>query len=212
MKILVVGASKGTGAECVKAALAAGHEVTAFARTPTKLTLEDAKLNKVAGDFHDADSVKKAVPGHDAVIVTASVSSLSDFKRVPDYFSRGTRFCIDAMKASGVKRLVVLSAQGSGESRAGMNPVIRFIMVDGILKRAFADHDVQERATRESGLAWIVARPSRLTDGPAKNQYVRESNPEAKVPSSISRADVAAFMVEACGSSTLVDKAWSLGG
>lgn len=64
----------------------------------------------MAGDFHDADSVDATVPGHDAVIITASVSALSELKRTPDYFSRGTQYCIDAMKKHGVKRLVVLSA------------------------------------------------------------------------------------------------------
>ena len=116
MKILVLGASKGTGALCVKSALAKGHTVSAFARTPAKLTLTDPKLTKVTGDFHDAASVRAAVAGHDAVIICASVGSLSDFKAKPDYFSRGTKFTIDAMKEHGVKRLVVLSAQGAGDS------------------------------------------------------------------------------------------------
>jgi uncharacterized protein YbjT (DUF2867 family) len=44
MKILVLGASGGTGALSVKAALAAGHAVTAFARTPSKLDLTNPQL------------------------------------------------------------------------------------------------------------------------------------------------------------------------
>ena len=88
MKILVLGASQGTGALCVKSALAKGHTVSAFARTPAKLALTDPKLTKVTGDFHDAASVRAAVTGHDAVIICVSATSLSGFKAKPDYFSR----------------------------------------------------------------------------------------------------------------------------
>jgi len=212
MNILVVGASKGTGALCVSSALAKGHAVTAFARTPSNLALTHERLVKLKGDFHDPGSVRAAVPGHDAVIVTASISSLSELKTTPDYFSRGTRLCIDAMKASNVRRLVVLSAQGAGDSRATANWLLRTFVIGGVLKRAFADHDVQEQLTRGSGLAWVIARPTRLTNGPARGRYVRSADPAGHVPSSISRADVADFLVEACETQTLVDRAWLLGG
>src|SRR5690348_4008117 len=116
MNVLVLGASQGTGALCVKAALAKGHAVTAFARTPSKLDVTHPQLTKVAGDFHDAASVHAAVKGkgqgHDAVIICASSTTLKGFQEKPDYFSRGTKFAIDAMKEHGVRRLVALSANG----------------------------------------------------------------------------------------------------
>lgn len=211
MKIIVIGASRGTGALCVSSALAKGHEVTACARTPSKLTLEHPKLTKKAGDFLDRASMHAAIAGQDAVIITASVSKLSDFKTTPDYFSRGTQYCIDAMKDHGVKRLVVLSAAGSGESRVTANWFVRTLMVDGILKRAFVDHDIQERLALASGLEVVIARPTRLTDGPAKGLYSKTAA-LVPVPSSISRADVADFMVDACTDNTFVGKAVLLGG
>ena len=212
MKILVVGASKGTGALCVKSALARGHSVSAFARTPSKLDVTHERLTKVTGDFHDAASVNAAVPGHDAVIVTASISSLSELKSKPDYFSRGTKLCIDAMKEHGVKRLVLLSAHGAGDSIAASGWFLRTFVVGMILKRAFADHDVQEQLAKDSGLEFVIARPTRLTDGPAKGTYARVVDATAAVPSSISRADVADFMVEACSADDYVWKAVGLGG
>ncbi len=152
------------------------------------------------------------MPGHDAVIITASVSSLSELKAIPDYFSRGTRYCIDAMKASGVKRLIVLSALGAGDSKPHAGWFLRTVVINGILKRAFQDHDVQERLTEESKLEWTIARPGRLTNGPAKGRVVRADTPDAKVPSSISRADVADFMVDACTARDTIGKTFSLGG
>jgi uncharacterized protein YbjT (DUF2867 family) len=211
MKILVIGASQGTGALCVKAALAKGHSVTAFSRTPSKLDVTHPALTKVAGDFHDAAAVLRGVAGHDAVIICASPTSLSGIKETPDYFSRGTKYCIDAMKEHGVKRLVVLTAHGVGESKPAASWFQRTFLIERLLKRFFRDHDVQERMTQESGLDFVIARPTRLTNGKAKGQYVRTAE-LISVPGSISRADVADFMVEACESSTWVGKGVQLGG
>ena len=211
MKILVLGASQGTGALCVKKALDLGHDVTAFARSPQRLSLEHERLTRTVGDIHDAASVSAAVAGHDAVIITASVGSLSTFKAKPDYFSLGTIHAITAMKAHGVRRLVVLSAFGAGESRALAGFLLRTLMIDGFLKLPFVDHEVQERVTRESGLDFVIARPGRLTNGAARGTFVKTAKIE-KVPSSISRADLAAFLVESCESRAFVGQAVQLGG
>lgn len=211
MKILVVGASQGTGALCVKQALERGHAVTAFARKPERLVLEHSKLARLAGDFHDAPAVSRAVKGHDAVVVTASSSSLRGFKEKPDYFSRGTRHVIEAMKANALRRLVVLSAFYVGESRRLAIALVRLLMVDGLLRAAFADHEIQEKLVRESGLDWVIARPTRLTNGPARGRYVKTARVE-KVPSAISRADVAAFLVDSCERSEFLGQAVHLGG
>ncbi len=211
MNILVLGASQGVGALCVRAALAKGHTVTAFARTPSKLNLSHPQLRKVTGDFHNAASVRAAVQGQDAVIICVSSTTIKGFKEKPDYFSQGTRFCITAMKESGVKRLVVLSALGVGDSYPAASWFQRTFMIGMLLKYAFLDHDVQERLVRESGLDYVIARPTRLTDGPAKGKYVRKAEP-VPVPGTISRADVANFLVDSCTAPTFVGKAVGIGG
>jgi uncharacterized protein YbjT (DUF2867 family) len=211
MRILVLGASQGTGALAVRTALDKGHSATAFARSPDKLKLEHPQLRRVRGDFHDAASVQAAVPGHDAVIVTVSATSLGAFKQNPRYFSQGTAYTIDAMKKAGVKRLVILSALGTGPSRALIHPVVRWLAVDWLLKAPFADHAVQEGQAQSSGLEWVVARPGRLTDGSARHKYKKTTAIEP-VPSSISRADVADFLVAACVEPTWVGQAVQVGG
>jgi uncharacterized protein YbjT (DUF2867 family) len=211
MRILVLGASQGTGALAVRDALDKGHHVTAFARSPQKLALEHPQLKKMQGDFHQAASVDAAVPGHDAVIITASATNLGAFKDNPRYFSQGTAYTIDAMKKANVKRLVILSALGTGPTRALVNPVIRLLAVDWLLKAAFADHEVQEQQARQSGLEWVVARPGRLTNGPARRRYKKTTAIEP-VPSSISRADVADFLVDACTAPNWIGSAVQIGG
>src|SRR5450432_3333434 len=114
MKILVIGASKGTGALTVKAALARDHDVTAFSRSA--IELEHGRLTKRQGDFHDHASVAGAVPGHDAVVITA-------------------------MTANGVKRLIVLSALGVGESRVLAGFILARILIAHVLKGPYQDHE-----------------------------------------------------------------------
>jgi uncharacterized protein YbjT (DUF2867 family) len=211
VKISILGASQGTGAEAVRVALDRNHDVTAFARTPSKLGLAHPKLTKLAGDFHQRESVDAAVRGQDAVIVTASSSSLKGFKENPTYFSKGTAFAIEAMKAHGVRRLVVLSALGVGDSRKIAGFVVNKLFVPYLLKGPYEDHERQEKQVRESGLEWIIARPGRLTNGPARHKYVKKTAIEP-LPRSISRADVADFLVSAAELDTWVGHAVQLGG
>ncbi len=211
LRILVIGASQGTGALAVKEALARGHQVTAFARSPGKLDAESPNLTRVAGDFHDPAALEKAVPGHGAVIVTASAGKLSKFRELPDYFSRGTALTIAAMKRHDVRRLVVLSALGAGDSRPLLSWPLRKLMLGWILKIPYADHDRQEAMARESGLEWVIARPTRLTDGAARRRYVATRELK-KVPGAISRADVASFLVDAAEKPDWLNSAVQLGG
>ncbi len=67
-----------------------------------------------------------------------------------------------------------------------------------INNRVYSDHDQQEENIRHSGLAWTVVRAKSLTDGPATG-YVAASSPRelpSNARSSISRTDVASFMLD----------------
>ncbi|HTA93289.1 MAG TPA: SDR family oxidoreductase [Polyangiaceae bacterium] len=211
MKILIIGASQGTGALAAQNALDRGHAVTAFARSPERLTVQNPQLTLLKGDFHQAQSVSDAMRGHDAVIVTASATSLKAFKENPNYFSQGTAYVIEAMKTHGVKRLVILSAFGVGESRKNAGFVLDKLVISFLLKAPFLDHERQEQLVKASGLDWVIARPGRLTNGPANKRYHKETSLKP-VPSSISRADVADFLVEATLVDTWLGHAVQIGG
>jgi uncharacterized protein YbjT (DUF2867 family) len=210
MRVLILGGSRGTGALACRLLLERGHDVTVFARSPQKLVLDHPKLTRRVGDFHDEASVSEAVPGHDAVNITAMAANLRAFKGEPLYFSKGTSYAIAAMKRANVERLVVLSAFGAGESRRAAGFVFKVLMTL-MLEAVYADHDRQEALVRDSGLDWVIARPTRLTDGPARKQYQKKPTIEP-VPSAVSRADVADFLVEATTTDTWLRQCVQLGG
>jgi len=211
MRILVIGGTRGVGRFVISEGLARGHQVTAMSRKPDKLEVQHPQLTKVKGDFHDQASVAAAVTGHDAVIITAGPPTLKGFKEDPTFFSRGTGFVIGAMKAKGIKRLAILSAFGTGETRQLAPFLLRKLLFDLLLKLPMADHEREEALVRKSGLEWVIARPTGLTNKPGNKTYKATSD-LVRVPNSIARADVADFLVTAVEGSQWVGKAVQLGG
>ena len=118
---------------------------------------------------------------------------------------------INALKRHQVPRLVVLSALGTGESRVLSSWFIRTVLLDGLLKLPSQDHERKEALTRASELERVIARPGRLTNGPARGRYVKRAE-ISPVPGSISRADVADFLVTAADADDCVGKAVQIGG
>ena len=109
--------------------------------------------------------------------------------------SEGTRALVAAMKGGGVERLVCITGMGAGDS-AGHGGFIydRFIR-PVILRTIYDDKNRQESIIRGSGLDWIIVRPSVLTDKPAAGHVRAIVDLQGFHGGSISRADVANFVV-----------------
>ena len=194
--LLVIGASRGIGLETVKQALAAGHRVRAFARGAASIPIEAPALEKIAGDALDKAGVTAAVSGADAVIQSLGApKSLQSLLSGTTLFSQATRILIDAMRASGVRRLVTVTGLGAGDSRGHGSFLYDALLFPLILKRVYDDKDVQEQMIRASGLEWTIARPGLLTGGPATGKARALTDPRDWRAGSISRADVALFLV-----------------
>lgn len=194
-EIVVVGASRGIGLETVKAALAAGHRVRAFARSASSIPISDERLVKIAGDALDRASVEKAVAGADGIIQTLGVSVGKELITGTRLFSSSTRVLVDAMTAAGVKRLVAVTGIGAGDSRGRGGLLYDSLLFPLLLKRVYDDKDVQERMIRSSGLDWTIARPGILVDTPVRGTVQALTDPAAWRASPVARADVAAFLV-----------------
>lgn len=205
MKIVVFGASGRTGKNIVEQALNGGHEVTVFIHK-TRAPEPPGRLRTVEGDVLKADDVEKAVAGQDAVL-----SALGRGRSFGPLTSQGTKNIVDAMKRAGVRRLIVESAFGAGDSAKEISFLDRLFVRGLLLRGAFKDKDVMEEYLETSGLEWTIVRPSRLTDGPKLGGYRVGEHIPLNIASGISRADVADFMLKQVEAQDFVRKKPSIG-
>jgi len=202
MKIAVFGATGGTGNEVVKQALTAGHEVTAFVRDASRPTIQNEQLRIVTGDVFDPASVAQAVQGQDTVV--CALGAGQDLKKTT-VRTTGTENIIYGMQTHGVKRLMVVTAMGVGESWDDLSMLNKFFFAV-LLKSSRVDHEAQEAAVKESGLDWTIIRPSGLTDEPRTGVYDVGERIPAK-SSKIARADIADLILKELEQNKLIGKA-----
>jgi putative NADH-flavin reductase len=196
-KVLIIGASRGLGLETVRVALRAGHNVRALARSAASIPIKDASLEKVSGDALDREKVRTAVQGIDAVVQTLGVRfSPRVVVGGTRLFSDSARVLVDAMTISAVKRLIAVTGLGAGDSRGHGGLLYDMLVFPLLLKRVYDDKDVQELIIRASSLDWTIVRPGLLTNGPATGQYRVLTRSQDWHAGSISRADVADFLVQ----------------
>jgi hypothetical protein len=169
MKVLVIGATGGSGRAAVQHLLEAGHQVTAFTRSG-QLAIEHPALRVLRGDAMDEHDVSRAVRGQDAVVVTLGISEnplrvrLFGAARTPGAVrSQGTRNVMRAMHEHGVRRLVVQTTYGVGATRDKLGFVDRMFF-KLLLKPQIDDTEVQNTEVSLSELDWVLAQPVHLTD------------------------------------------------
>lgn len=204
MKLLIFGATGGTGRHLIQQALRQGHEVTAFVRDPSKLNIPQLKV--LQGDVMDYASVEQAVSGHDAVLSALGAPA----NKTGTIRSAGTLHIIRAMEKIGVRRFICQTSLGYGDSKEVLNRTpfyFKYLIVPFLLKKGFADHALQEEHIRKSRLDWVIVRPSNLTDSDFTGKY-RHGFPatDDKIKVIISRADVADFMLKQLSDNTYLHK------
>jgi len=193
MKLVVLGATGGTGLELVRQALEHSHSVTTLVRSPDQLRAFRDRITVKQGDLLNRAELERVIEGHDAV--------LSGFgPRVP--VSKADAHLLEqfavaltsAMVHVGVRRVVVES--------------VAFLFRDSIVPPAYllgrlffartvADASAMELVFGESDLDWTMVRPPELTDKPYTGKYrVREGH-LPRFGLKISRADVADYMIKA---------------
>ncbi|MCV2490597.1 SDR family oxidoreductase [Geodermatophilus sp. YIM 151500] len=212
MKVLVVGATGGSGRATVESLVENGHEVTAFARRAADFP---AGVRTVIGDATVAADVDRAVRGQDAVVVALGIREdalrvrLRGSSGTPlDVRSRGTATVVDAMRAHGVRRLVVQSSYGVGGTRSRLPVSIRIVFAL-LLRPQIADHERQERIVRASGLDWVLVQPVTLTDG---EEPATVSVDGAVERWRVSRRAVGAVLAKAAGEAAPVGRTLAVSG
>lgn len=194
MKIIVFGATGGVGQHAVRRAAEAGHQVTAFVRSPDKLELPAGVLGDTVivrqGDAFDGAAVSAAIEGHDAVIF--ALASSRALKK-SDELERMAQNIASGMSDGGVSRIVYCASAGVDGELAGVVGKA----VAWVLRNALADHRCALDLFDAAGRNLTIARPTTLSNGDFIADYVEtfEGMPRAARP--IPRASVADFLVKA---------------
>jgi putative NADH-flavin reductase len=189
MRLFVIGANGKTGSELVNLALTRGHEVTAFVRSPQKVS-PAGSLTIVRGDPRQPETIAAALPGHDAVL-SAIGPHPREALRPSTLLTDCARATVQAMIASGVDRLAIVSAAVLFPEKG-----LYFAFFRWLTKHHARDLRTMENVVQASGLAWTIARPPRLTQTPDLSfRALRDALPPGS--RAMSFRSVAAFMLDA---------------
>jgi len=192
-KILIIGATGGTGRQLVLQALERGYLVTALARDPSKLGIEHTNLKIQQGDVLDYAAVESAVKGQEAVVSALGHKRYLGPSRI---LSEGTKNIIRAMEAEGVRRFVCQTSLGIGDSAGFLGIYYTFLVIPLVVPFYFWDKTRQERLIAESKLDWVIVRPGQLTNGEKRGRYRHGSNVGNYIWTvRVSRSDTADFIL-----------------
>lgn len=192
MKLTIFGANGRTGAQLLQQSLDRGDEVTAIVRRPTDL---DARATvRVVPDFSETAALAAAIEQSDAVLSAIGPRS----RRDAPVAAPATRRIL----AAAPRRLVVISAAPVGSPPFDDSFISRRIaipMVSRVLRPVYDDLREMEAALAASKVVWTAFRPPMLTNGTATGRY--QTRIGGSVPRSfrVSRADLAAAMLDSLG-------------
>lgn len=192
-RILLIGATGLTGQHILRRAESQGLRVRALARRPSNLPAELIAAHEVMqGDVLDLAALTNAMTGVDVVI---SVLGTPLTLKPVSLLSIGTTNLIQAMQTSGVKRLLCVTGMGAGDSRGHGGFVYDHLILPTLLRSIYADKDRQEQIVARSDLDWVLVRPARLVNSPPTQRYREITQFGDEQMHTISRMDVAHFLV-----------------
>jgi putative NADH-flavin reductase len=209
MRLTIFAATGGIGGQILEQALAAGHDVTAVVRNPGNLpgNLNGTRVVRTDLAGPEPGALETAVAGADAVLSGLGPRALTK----AGVAEQGTRAILRAMQATGVRRILVVSAapistvpspsrpdpprHDPGEGFLMRNLLTPFART--VMRERYADLALMEDVLRASRLEWTIFRPPRLTNGPLTGKYRTAFGQNLRGGALISRADVASAMLAA---------------
>jgi putative NADH-flavin reductase len=208
--VLLLGATGRTGRHVLSYALDKGFLVKALVRDPEKVPVTSDRLELIAGTPVNLEDVRKAIAGCDSVISTLNNPRKTESLwarpvNPPDLMTGCMRNALTAMKEKGIRRIIVQTGAGAGDSFASMPLFMKALIRFTGLRYVYADHDGQEKVLKESGLDWTIVRPVGLTD----KEEIRELavGSSGKHSPFVSRKAVARFLVDCLESSDYIRQA-----
>lgn len=191
---MILGASGKTGKHVVEQALRKGYSVTSVVRKPDLFALKHPRLKLVKADVINPSAYIDQAEQCSAVI--SCLGTGTKLTRTTIY-SEGLQAITTVMSHLGIRRLICLSAGGleSNKEMGILMNVVTKVVLQRILKNVYADMRVMEHMLETAPFEWTIIRPARLTDGKSKGHYRTAINDHISKPRTISRADVAQYLL-----------------
>jgi putative NADH-flavin reductase len=192
-KILVFGASGGTGKQFVEQALQAGYSITAVIRNPDVFAMRNPNLKIIKGDVLAPSTYAKEFEGSDAVVSCLGIPKIQP----TTLYSSGIRNVVNCMDESGVKRIICISS-GALDIPPRSSFIMNFLLknvLQRVYKPIYSDMRVMEGILTASVLEWTIVRAPKLTDGKKTGKYRNITGQPLRGIPKISRADLAAFLL-----------------
>lgn len=194
MNLVLLGVTGDTGHALLEQALEHGHKVVAIARTPARVTVVHPNLAVVSGDVLAAATLVEPLQGADAIISCVGVSNPRQARKGTTVYSIGTHNLIEAMHATGRKRIIVVSSAGVAPRKGAPLPY-KLIVKPFFLEPAYRDMRLMEAELGASELDWTVVRPPYLTGDPLRTDYRLQADRNFDDDKALPRASVAHFLL-----------------
>lgn len=205
MLIAIVGAAGRTGQELVAQALKDGHQVRALTRDPARIQDAPEGVDVVRADLLEPETLPAALSDVDAVLVSLGGQQRNDASTR----SQGTSNLIGVMETLGLRRLLVVSTAGVGESFHQLSEGGQQA-VQTVIRVAVEDHTRQEDLVRSSDLDWTIARPGGLMSGP-ETDYIADDTNRIQI-NAVNRAALARFLLDSLANEQSIGKTFGVSG
>ncbi|MGJ5675651.1 MAG: SDR family oxidoreductase [Nostochopsis sp.] len=200
--IFLAGASRGVGREIAQCLISQQSKVKALLRTDaTHNELEALGIKVVLGDAMNVEDVERAILGDEPIdVVITTIGGLAKDNNRADYI--GNKNLIDVALKAGVKKFILVTSIGSGNSVVALSPQIL-----EALQPVLIDKEKAEQHLIASGLNYTIIRPGGLQSEPATGNGVLSENP--RIAGMINRADVALLVCRCLNSDAANNKVLS---
>jgi len=193
VNLFIAGASGRTGRILTELALDRGHSVTAFVRRTSRTLPPHDRLTVVVGDVFEPSTFAFKLAGQDAVVSLLAPRP----RRSGRVYVEGTRALADSAAAAGVRRFVVVSAEGAGADPRSLPVRYRLVLRIPVVARLYPDiARMESELAVRSDLEWTVVAPPILTNGAPTGRYRVSTEPVVPGGLRLSRADLASFLLD----------------
>lgn len=196
MKIAIFGGNGATGRLLTERSLQAGHAITALVRSPERFPYRD-RVRVIQGSAFDRAAVRETITG--AEVVFSALGAKSPLRN-ENVLPRAVPLIVEAMQRTAVRRIIALGSAGALPDSLKKQPAWRRwialnLVYTLLLKWPVHEQVAQYQILSSSGLDWTMVMPPMLTHGGAKGRYRIDGEALPRNGSSISRADLADFMM-----------------